>query len=117
MASVFWSNISRIWLTTADNSLTSPSTIAKLSTTASSSRSCADKRCYISVSDSFSRSWVDPLPWPRPAEARLVVERPPLLEGARFELVMGAARLAPPHLAAFAADLGRVVRLPDRAHS
>ena len=88
----------------ADNSLTSSSLAAKLSTTASSSRSFAAKRCSVSVSVSFSRSWVGPagaaedtpLLWPRPAEARPVVEHPPPLAGARFERVVEAALLVPP---------------------
>ena len=108
-----------------DNSLTSSNTVAKLSATSPSSHSCvAAKRCSISVSVSFFRSWVGlagadeetPLPWPRPAEARPVVERPPPLAGTRFERVAEAPRLAPPRKGASAAELGRVVRLPDMPH-
>ena len=42
----------------ADKSVTSSSTVTKLSATALTSRSCAPKRCFISVSVYFSRSSV-----------------------------------------------------------
>ena len=105
----------------ADIPLTSPSTVAKLSATAPSFRSCATKRCSISVLVSFSCSWVriidTTMPWPRPGEARPMVENPPPLAGAQFERVVEAARLVPPRVAAFGADLERVVHMPDMTHN
>ena len=108
-----------------DNSPSSYNTVAKLSTTAPSCRSCAAKRCSISISVSFSRSWVrlswatedTPLPWARSAEARPVFERPSPIAGARFERVAKDARLAPPCVAASASKIGQVIRLPDMAHN
>ena len=76
----------------ADTSLTSSSTVVKLSAIATNSRSCAAKWCIMSGSVLFSRSWVElvgeaddtPLSWPRPAEARSLVKHPPPLAGVWF---------------------------------
>ena len=90
----------RIFGDAADNSLTFPSTVVKLSTTAPA---LALVRPNISISVSFSRSWIGPLPRPLPAEVRPVAERPPPLAGARSERVAGVTRLPPPRMAVFVA--------------